>query len=114
MEKTELEEILCFKISRELFDFKNKIKGLELDEILACAYQIDAVINIYEQLRELIPQIDETFLKRLILFPNLLLFLYDNWMEEKDSYNEEMLNYIMGVINKLPELGENERREGAA
>ena len=53
MLREDLEVLFCFKIGKELEQFKGEIEKMDLDEILARAYQVDAIITIYELLLEM-------------------------------------------------------------
>lgn len=113
MGKQELEEILSFKIRRELDLFKDKMSKLELNEILANAYQVDAMINIYEQLLMMSQILGKRVIEKMILFPDLLDYLYEKWMQEEDSYNDELQSCIMKAINQL-QAQETRKKEAEA
>ena len=83
MLREDLEVLFCFKIGKELEQFKGEIEKMDLDEILARAYQVDAIITIYELLLEMSRQLGKEILETVILYPNLLAFLYEEWMKEK-------------------------------
>ena len=105
MKKGDLEALLCFKIGRELEQFKEEIAKMELDEILAHAYQVDTMITIYELLLEMSQQIGREILERMVLFPDLLFFLYERWLQTDDSHMQELqdsLNETLGNIRKNP------------
>lgn len=101
MEKKQLEILFCFKIGQELEQYKEKIGRMELDEILAHAYQVDTVISIYELLLEMSRQLGKEILEEIILYPDLLVFLYEKWMEEEDSHMRELQNSIFGSLEAM-------------
>ena len=79
MEKEELQELFCIKIGLEKERFKRRMLKQEPEEIFAGAYQIDTMISIYELLLEMSHEIGEDTLKKLIVFPNLMAFLFRRW-----------------------------------
>ena len=92
MLREDLEVLFCFKIGKELEQFKVEIEKMDLDEILARAYQVDTMITIYELLLEMSQQLGKEILETIILYPNLLAFLYEKWMKEEDSHMQATLN----------------------
>lgn len=102
MGKVELQELFGRKISWEYTRFKQNMIQKEPEEVFAKAYQIDAYINIYELLLEMGQKIDEKGLEKLIIFPNLLPFLYENWLEKEDSYYRELSDFLKEEICKIP------------
>lgn len=101
MEKKQLEILFCFKIGQELEQYKEKIGKMKLDEILAHAYQVDTVISIYELLLEMSRQLGKEILEEIILYPDLLVFLYEKWMEEEDSHMQELQNSIRESLETM-------------
>ena len=115
MRREELEELFCFKIGRELERFKEEMRELDLEEILARAYQIDTLISIYEILVEISRQIGKEVLERTILFPDLLAFLYDGWMRQEDSHMQELQTAVLGELEEMKKTaGKNEQEVRAA
>ena len=115
MRREELEELFCVKIGRELERFKEEMRELDLEEILARAYQIDTLISIYEILVEISRQIGKEVLERTILFPDLLAFLYDGWMRQEDSHMQELQTAVLGELEEMKETaGKNEQEVQAA
>lgn len=76
-----LESLYCEKLSRELAAYKASTLEMDKEEIYGAAYEIDCVISIYETLIETTERNVEDFLKSMIVFPGLLLFLYHEWLK---------------------------------
>lgn len=105
--KEYLERIFCWKISRELDEFHGEILKKEKEEIYAMAYQIDSIINIYELLKEFCQKMDVERLQKCIYIPNLLAFLYMEWLKIPDSQNQELEHTLWSCIAQ----GMEEREE---
>ena len=102
MSREDLEVLFCFKIGKELEQFKDKIAKMDLDEILARAYQVDAIITIYELLLDL---------ETVILYPNLLAFLYEKWMEEEDSHMQELQESLCISLGEIQNDQAGDKKE---
>lgn len=91
-------EMFCYKISSELTEVKLQILRQNKEEIWACAYQIDSIINIYEILLEMSQKLSVGQLKYCIQTPQLLTSLYSEWMKISDSAYEEMKEYLCSLL----------------
>lgn len=105
----ELQELFCTKISMEMERFKQRMLKQKPQNIYDKCYQIDSMINIYEQLMEMSQKMEEEALKLLLVFPNLLAFLYSRWLKTEDSTYEELNIFIWQNIAEISP--ENERKE---
>ena len=76
MKLEELRRLFCAKITLEYESIHEEMLSKEKEEIYDNAFYIDAVISIYECLLEMSQEMEQEGLKCLILFPNLLTFLY--------------------------------------
>lgn len=118
MEREELQELFCVKIGLENERFKQRMLKQKAEEIFARAYQIDIIISTYELLLEISREIGEETLKNLIVFPNLLAFLYGGWLKKEDTHTEELKNSIMQMIFDFMEsdasLDQNDKERKAA
>lgn len=94
MDRKELQELFSGKISLELERFKDRMLKQEPEVIYQNAYRIDCMVCIYEVLADMGQKISEDALKALLMFPNLLAFLYAGWLKQEDSHEEE-LNHCM-------------------
>lgn len=94
MKKEELLELFCRKLELEYLYFKREILAQNSYEIYGSAYQIDSTISIYELMLEISRELEEETLKRLLTFPHLLDFLYEVWMQEEDSYTNELWRFL--------------------
>ena len=104
LEHQELEQIFCLKIGAELSAFQYDMLQKEREEIYQAAYQIDSMINLYELLIELCRTMKEEVLIIAVMVPELLHFLYDRWLEYKDSHMEDMQGCIVQELEALKEI----------
>ena len=111
MLREDLEVLFCFKIGKELEQFKDEIEKMDLDEILARAYQVDAIITIYELLLEMSQQLGKEILETVILYPNLLAFLYEKWMEEEDSHMQELQESLCISLGEIQNDQAGDKKE---
>ena len=75
------------------------------------AYQIDTMLNLYELLIELSQKMEPEELKTLLVFPNLLAFLYDRWLKEEDSHMEELQCSLEKNVEELQEKYQKVKKE---
>lgn len=108
MDKEKLENLCCIKLSRELTAYKEIVLEKSKEEIYGAAYEIDSIINIYEFLAEEVRNLTEDTLEAMLVFPSLLLFLYQRWLVCEDSYQKDLSGCIFGELAKM------EKREGEA
>lgn len=104
LEHQELEQIFCLKISAELSAFQYDMLQKEREEIYQAAYQIDSMINLYELLIELCRTMKEELLIIAVMVPELLHFLYDRWLEYKDSHMEDIQDCIVQELEALKDI----------
>lgn len=90
MEKEELEFLFCEKIGLEIGRFKKRMLEKAPNEIYERACQIDCIVCIYEQLLEQMPEMEAEVLKRLLVIPDILSFLYGRWLKQEYSFSEEL------------------------
>lgn len=114
MLREDLEVLFCFKIGNELEQFKGEIEKMDLDEILARAYQIDTIITIYELLLEMSRQLGKEILETVILYPNLLAFLYEKWMKEEDSHMQELQESLCRSLGEIQNDQAGDKKEDHA
>ena len=114
MLREDLEVLFCFKIGKGLEQFKGKIEKMDLDEILVCAYQVDTMITIYELLLEMSQQLGKEILETIILYPNLLAFLYEKWMKEEDSHMQELQESLCRSLGEIQKDQTGDKKEDQA
>lgn len=114
MLREDLEVLFCFKIGKELEQFKGEIEKMDLDEILARAYQVDTIITIYELLLEMSRQLGKEILETVILYPNLLAFLYEKWMKEEDSHMQELQESLCRSLGEIQNDQAGDKKEDHA
>lgn len=112
MKQEELQELFCGKISMELERFRRCTLRKNPEEIYNNAYRIDSTINIYEQLIDMSIDMEEEVLMILLVFPNLLSYIYAMWLETEDGSYEELGESIGETIREL--CRENGKENNAA
>lgn len=110
MDREIWERLYCRKLSRELEAYKASILEMDKEEIYGAAYEIDSVISIYEFLIETAEDRAEDFLESVIVFPDLLLFLYHKWLDYKDSHTEELERCMNRELIKIQESYKKEEQ----
>ncbi len=110
MEK-ELRELFCVKIGLENALFKKRMLKQSTEVLFERAYQIDTMLNLYELLMEMSQKMELEVLKTLLVFPNLLAFLYDRWIKEEDSHMEELQCSIEKNVEELQEKYQKVKKE---
>lgn len=110
MEK-ELRELFCVKIGLENTCFKKKMLKQSAEVLFERAYQIDIMLNLYELLMEMSQKMELEVLKTLLVFPNLLAFLYDRWIKEEDSHIEELQWSLEKNVSELQEKYQKIKKE---
>lgn len=111
MNKEELQELFCTKIGLENTRFRQRMLNQKPEIIFERAYQIDTMKSIYELLLEESQEIKETVLKKLIVFPNLLAFLYSRWLKREDSHTEELHDVMKKEVLELNDTYEKLEEE---
>ena len=107
----ELRELFCLKISLENARFKQRMLKQSAEVLFERAYQIDTMLNLYELLMEMSQKMELEVLKTLLVFPNLLAFLYDRWIKEEDSHMEELQCSIEKNVEELQEKYQKVKKE---
>ena len=113
MEHEELEELFCAKISLEIKRFKQEMLNQSPEGIYEKAFHIDSTINIYELLLEMSQKMENKTLRKLMVFPKLLAFLYDRWMNTDDSRMEELTDCLERCIKEMEEEKQQKEQEAA-
>lgn len=101
MKQEELQELFCGKISMELERFRRCMLRKRPQEIYNNAYRIDSTINIYEQLTDMSVDMETETLMILLVYPNLLAYIYSVWIKTEDSSYEELGLSIDDTIRTL-------------
>ncbi|WP_270457827.1 DUF3848 domain-containing protein [Faecalimonas umbilicata] len=99
----ELRELFCIKIGLENARFKERMLKQSAEVLFERAYQIDTMINLYELLMEMSQKMELDVLKILLVFPNLLAFLYDRWLKKEDSHIEELQCSVVKNVEEIQE-----------
>lgn len=101
MSKERLMEVFLWKISSELKMLKYRILKKSKEEIFYSSFEIDGKINLYEILRELSCELNVEQLQACLQIPDLIGFLYDQWMKVPDSRNEEMEEILRTLVKQI-------------
>ena len=101
MYRKQLEQAFCRKISGELAIFRYEILQEEKETIYQAAYQIDSIISIYELLAEMSGRLSTETLEAAVMFPNILAFLYGEWLKYEDSYTADIQYCLDKELTKL-------------
>lgn len=111
----EMREIAGIKIYMEYELFKQQMIQKSVDEVYECAYQIDSYINLYEFLLEMCQEFEEREIKVILLTPNILASLYDEWLSFEDSSSEDLTSFIRREVKfmQLTCLNEIELKKSA-
>lgn len=107
----ELRELFCLKIGLENARFKQRMLKQSAEVLFERAYQIDTMLNLYELLMEMSQKMELEVLKTLLVFPNLLAFLYDRWIKEEDSHMEELQCSIEKNVEELQKKYQKVKKE---
>lgn len=99
--REELQKLFCEKISMEMRRYKQRMESLPPDEIFGSAYQIEMKVNIYELLMERAGTMNSGMLKKLIVVPNLLNYMYAMWLREEDSLLYELEMCLQEQMDRL-------------
>ncbi|MFR5557632.1 MAG: DUF3848 domain-containing protein [Coprococcus sp.] len=90
--------------------FKRRMLKQSAEVLFERAYQIDTMLNLYELLIEMSQKMEPEVLKTLLVFPNLLAFLYDRWIKEEDSHMEELQCSLEKNVEELQEKYQKVKR----
>ncbi|MBR1597321.1 MAG: DUF3848 domain-containing protein [Lachnospiraceae bacterium] len=94
-------KLFCLKINVELEEFKNRLMGKEPKDVYKNAYLIDTMISLEEVLLEKSRMLKPKELRVMIRMPNLLRFLYDEWLDVEDSRMDEFEAFVDRMINEM-------------
>ena len=107
----ELRELCCLKIGLENARFKQRMLKQSAEVLFERAYQIDTMLNLYELLMEMSQKMEAEVLRTLLVFPNLLAFLYERWIKEEDSHMEELQSSLEKNVGELQEKYQKVKKE---
>lgn len=95
-----LMKTFLWKLDCERKLYKYRILLLEKEEIYAKAYEIDTMLSLYEELREISQKMTVQQLENCLYVPELLAFFYYEWLKTEDSRVSELEAFIMNTLNK--------------
>lgn len=101
MNLEQMREVFGTKIYLEYENFKQITLKKSVEEVYECAYQIDSYINLYEFLLEMCQEFEEEEITQILLIPNILAFLYDEWISFEDSSSEDLIDFIRREIKRM-------------
>lgn len=96
-----IEKFFMMKILLELTAYKLHMLQCRPQEIFASAYEIDTMVCIYEILEELYEEGEALDLEQLIAVPELLTFLYDQWIETENYRKEELYAFVEKAVQDI-------------
>lgn len=96
MEK--LISLLCLKVNAEYKQFKLKQLQRPVEEVYNNSYEINIYTCLFETILEMSQMLSEKQLVNLINTPDLLAFLYENWLRVEDSAQDELEAYLKREI----------------
>lgn len=112
MDREQLEQTFRWKITAEMKLFKERVLQEKKEEIFASAYRIDCIIRIYGILLESCGRMGEAELQCCISVGGILESLYEGWLKEPDTQEEEMEHSLCSIIKHITEgFGENHRKQ---
>lgn len=117
MEKQNLQELFCTKITMEMKQYKKKMMKKVPEEIISKAHQISTMSNIYELLMEKSLCMTEQALQLMLILPNTLALFYSNWLKYEDSARKEFddsVDRTMEFLNISYERAYEEERQVSA
>lgn len=100
MGNEEMSVLLYKKIDNELKAFKRETLDKEKEEIYGMAYEIDSMITLYEMLVEH-QELSDEMLGTLLIVPNLLSFLYNEWLLYQDHREQDFYDFITEELSKM-------------
>lgn len=100
MGNEQMSVLLYEKIAKELKAFKREILDKEKEEIYGMAYEIDSMINLYETFVEY-QELSDEMLETLLKVPNLLSFLYNEWLSYQDHCEQDFYDFIAEESRKM-------------
>lgn len=109
----EIIRLLNAKIKLELKQYKKRILRLEPEEIYRRAYQIDCKENIAKLLQEKAAEMERSVICCLLVLPNTLQFFYSRWLENEDSFQEELETSLDNIIEEIRDILQREKVEAA-
>ncbi len=112
--KEELQSLLCLKVNVEYEKFKKAQLALSAEEIYGNAYRIQCYMCIYENMLELSQKLSENVLATLVIFPELLAYLFEGWLKVEDSSDEELNGYLQEEIAEIHKENFTEKGEMVA
>lgn len=103
MERKRLEEAFQRKLAAELKAFEEQMMQREKCVIFASAYLIHCLMDISQILIELNQNPEFKQLKDCMDIPELLAFIYEEWLKASDSQREEMEGVIRRLLEEQPD-----------
>ena len=101
MTKKKLKRTYIELLNNEMDEFIRQTKMLSKDEIIACAYRISTMKNIYEYLLNKQDDLSKSEMKQLLKKTNIIREIYYDWLKFDVSDNEELYEYIEDVLKNI-------------
>ena len=114
MDRERLETLLQMKLKAELDRFREQMLRKSQEESYNSAYEIESVTQIYRVLCVDTKNTGAESLEALLVFPELLLFLYGRWLKYEDSQMEDMNDCLNRELADVIRLYRMEKEGRAA
>lgn len=96
-----LKELLLCKIDAEYKRYQAKILSLSNIRIYELCYEIDCIVNFYEILIEVVAEMPEEKLMKLIVKDDILHLMYNEWLSKDDSNYRELETHVFDELEKV-------------
>ncbi len=89
------------KLQAEWMGFLRRMLKKSKEELIQNAYRICTCRTIYQIMTDQSYFMDEAQLRKLIVFPGLLGYLFSRWIKQEDSSEEELEECLKSVVMEL-------------
>lgn len=102
----QLKELVRLKISLEYDEFRMDLLKKEPEEIINLAYKICSFENMFDFLVAILENAGEEDVIKILMFPNLMEYLYSEWISYEDSSAEDWEGFLRLQISELDKTEE--------
>lgn len=106
MIREQLKELVCIKLALEDNEFKHYLLKKSPDEIFNSAYKICSYENMYNFLMTICETCNEEDIIKILKFPDLMEYLYSEWIDYEDSSAEDWESFLRQQISDLSKTEE--------
>lgn len=113
MDEKELRELLQQRLHLELLLFKDSVLLKKKEDIFKSSYKIETYVNLYEIFAGHTERLMEDTIRILLnLKYGILESFYQEWMERKDKFDEELNTYVCDRLELVLEMGRTDNAGG--